>query len=78
MELLPPVALMERYPVSETASNTVVKSREAIHKILVGEDDRLLVVVGPCSIHDVDAAKEYADKLKALREKHAGGYGGCL
>ena len=72
MELLPPVALMERYPVSETASNTVVKSREAIHKILVGEDDRLLVVVGPCAIHDVAAAKEYAGKLKALREKHAG------
>lgn len=71
-ELLPPIALMERYPVSETASETVTNGRQAIHNILVGDDDRLLVVVGPCSIHDVEAAKEYAGKLKVLRDKHAG------
>ncbi len=72
MELLPPVALMERYPVSDTASKTVLASRAAIHNILHGDDDRLLVVVGPCSIHDVVAAKEYAGQLKSLREKYAG------
>lgn len=72
MELLPPVALMERYPVSDTASSTVLASRQAIHNILHDNDDRLLVVVGPCSIHDVVAAKEYAGQLKTLREKYAG------
>ena len=50
MELLPPVALMERYPLSETAEATVVDSRQAIHNILTDKDDRLLVIVGPCSI----------------------------
>lgn len=69
-ELLPPVALLERFPVSEVASKTVVGCRDAIHNILQGDDDRLLVVVGPCSIHDVDAAQEYAEKLKVLRNKH--------
>lgn len=71
MELLPPVALMERYPVSGTASTTVVASRNAIHNILDDQDDRLLVIVGPCSIHDVQAAKEYAGRLMDLRNKHA-------
>ena len=71
MELLPPVALLERYPLSDRASSTVVAAREAIHRLLSGEDDRLLVVVGPCSIHDIDAAREYADRLKRLRDKHA-------
>lgn len=71
MELLPPVALMERYPVSGTASTTVIASRNAIHNILDDQDDRLLVIVGPCSIHDVQAAKEYAERLMDLRNKHA-------
>ncbi len=64
--------LREEFPVTETASETVHHSREAIQKILHGEDDRLLVVVGPCSIHDIDAALEYAKKLKMARDKHAG------
>ncbi len=71
-ELLPPVALMERFPVSKIASVTVLGSRQAIHNILAGNDDRLLVVVGPCSIHDVKAAMEYARRLKPLREQYAG------
>jgi 3-deoxy-7-phosphoheptulonate synthase len=59
-ELLPPVALLEKFPATENAANTVAHARKAIHKILKGSDDRLLVVIGPCSIHDPAAAKEYA------------------
>ncbi|RKW07141.1 MAG: 3-deoxy-7-phosphoheptulonate synthase, partial [Cardiobacterium sp.] len=69
-ELLPPVALLERYPVSERAAETVQQARHDIHAILHDGDPRLLVVVGPCSIHDVKAANEYADRLLPLREKY--------
>lgn len=68
-ELTPPVELHREYPVTESATETVYSARQAAHHILHGEDDRLLVVVGPCSIHDVDAALEYAARLKHLREK---------
>lgn len=71
-ELLPPVALLEKFPATEKAAATVAASRQAIHKILKNEDDRLLVVIGPCSIHDVDAAKEYAARLLTLREALSG------
>ncbi|MGD8106770.1 3-deoxy-7-phosphoheptulonate synthase AroG [Pantoea sp. FN0302] len=71
-ELLPPVALLEKFPSTEKAATTVAASRQAIHKILKNEDDRLLVVIGPCSIHDVEAAKEYADRLSTLREALSG------
>jgi len=70
-ELLPPVALLERYPVSSTAEKTVLQSRNAIHNMLLGEDDRLLLIAGPCSIHDTKAALEYAGRLKSLREKYS-------
>ena len=69
-ELLPPVALLERYPVSERAAETVQQARQDIHAILHDNDPRLLVVIGPCSIHDVKAASEYADRLLPLREKY--------
>ncbi|MCX7208273.1 MAG: 3-deoxy-7-phosphoheptulonate synthase AroG [Proteobacteria bacterium] len=69
-ELLPPVAVMEKFPVSEIASVTVFETRQAIQRILQGTDDRLLVVIGPCSIHDTEAAHEYGAKLKVLRELH--------
>jgi len=62
----PPAYLQEEFPVSERASVTVQGTRNAIRNILTGEDDRLLVVVGPCSIHDPDAAREYAHRLRAL------------
>lgn len=52
--------------MNEKASETVYHARNAIHKIIYGEDDRLIVVVGPCSVHDPDAAREYASKLKVL------------
>ncbi|WP_353249677.1 3-deoxy-7-phosphoheptulonate synthase [Salinisphaera sp. T31B1] len=61
--------LREEFPVTETASETVHDAREAIQDVLHGRDDRLLVVVGPCSIHDIDAALEYAAKLKAARDR---------
>ncbi|PQQ23150.1 3-deoxy-7-phosphoheptulonate synthase AroG [Photorhabdus hindustanensis] len=68
-ELLPPVALLEKFPATEKAAFTVRKARKTIHQILTGEDDRLLVVIGPCSIHDPKAAMEYAGRLNDLREE---------
>jgi len=65
--LIPPAILMEDLPLSETASTTVADARAAVTKVLRGQDDRLVVIVGPCSIHDVKAAREYAGKLLAAR-----------
>jgi len=70
-EVLPPAELHAEFPIDERASETVYKNREAIHNILNGEDDRLVVVVGPCSIHDPDAAREYAERLKPLIDELA-------
>ena len=67
-ELTPPVELHREYPATEMATETVYAARQGIHRILHDEDDRLLVIVGPCSIHDVDAALEYAARLRHLRE----------
>lgn len=67
--LITPKALKQSYPRSETASQTVEAGRASVEAILDGRDKRLLAVVGPCSIHDVDMAKDYAQKLIALREK---------
>jgi 3-deoxy-7-phosphoheptulonate synthase len=63
--VLPPAFLEEELPITDNASGTVYKARTEIVKILHGEDKRLLVVVGPCSIHDTDAAREYAELLKS-------------
>lgn len=68
-EVHPPAELHAEFPIDEPASETVYKNREAIHNILHGDDDRLVVVVGPCSIHDPDAAREYAKRLKPLIDK---------
>jgi len=68
-ELLPPVALLEKFPATETAAKTVAVARQAIHNILQKTDDRLLVVIGPCSIHDTTAATDYAARLLKLREE---------
>jgi 3-deoxy-7-phosphoheptulonate synthase len=67
-EVDPPTRIHELHPLSNEAANTVHNAREAIHNILHGKDDRLLVVIGPCSVHDPDAAIEYANKLKAANE----------
>jgi 3-deoxy-7-phosphoheptulonate synthase len=61
--LLPPAILMEEFPADDKATEVVVRGREAVGRLLAGRDDRLLVVVGPCSIHDPLAALEYARRL---------------
>ncbi|MGO3126817.1 MAG: 3-deoxy-7-phosphoheptulonate synthase [Luteimonas sp.] len=68
--LTPPATLLAELPCSDAMSTTVADARAASHAILHGEDDRLIVVVGPCSIHDPVAAMEYAHRLRALRETH--------
>lgn len=67
--LIPPAILMEEMPITEHASNTIVKAREIAGNIVHGHDDRLLVVVGPCSIHDPKAALEYADRLQTAADR---------
>ena len=69
-ELLPPIAHLYELPISEAAAELVVSTRKAIADILHHGDKRLLVIIGPCSIHDVKAANEYADRLLPLREKY--------
>ena len=70
--LPPPEHLIRFFPIAGTPVETLIGStREAIRRILNGRDDRLLVVMGPCSIHDPVAALEYARKLKAERARHA-------
>jgi 3-deoxy-7-phosphoheptulonate synthase len=66
-ELAPPGDLMHEFPCTEKASATVYRARDEIHRIMHRGDDRLLVIVGPCSIHDFDAALDYAKRLQALR-----------
>src|SRR5580704_8725607 len=67
--VLPPVFLEEELPISDAASLTVFQARNQISDILAGRDPRLLVVVGPCSIHDTKAAREYAGLLKPVMEE---------
>lgn len=68
MEVSPPVEVIEKLPISEKVSELVFNSRNEISDILHGNEDRLVVVVGPCSIHDPKAAIEYAKKLKTLEK----------
>jgi 3-deoxy-7-phosphoheptulonate synthase len=70
--LLPPAILMEELPLSERSSETVASGRAAVVRALRGEDRRLIVVVGPCSIHDPMAALDYAAKLKPVAAELAG------
>jgi 3-deoxy-7-phosphoheptulonate synthase len=70
--LPPPEHLMRFFPIAGTAvERLITKTRKTIHHILHGQDDRLLVIIGPCSIHDPAAALEYARRLKPLRDKYA-------
>lgn len=68
-ELLPPIAVLEKYPATEKSSATVYQGRTAIQNILNDKEDRLVVIIGPCSIHDTQAAVEYGKKLAILREE---------
>src|SRR4051812_10114752 len=70
--LIPPAILLEEIPISEPAANVVSDTRAAITQVLKGEDARLVIVVGPCSIHDVNAAREYAERLQPLARRYAG------
>lgn len=70
-ELIEPQRVMNEFIRTDRATRTVIAGRAAIHDILTGRDDRLLVVVGPCSIHDPEAALDYARRLKAERDRHA-------
>jgi 3-deoxy-7-phosphoheptulonate synthase len=67
-----PIEVMGEYPATEAVTRTVQQARQAIHAILEGRDDRLVVVVGPCSIHDTEAAMDYAGRLAAERRRLAG------
>ena len=66
-QVAPPRVLLEEFPINEKAAQTVYDARREIQRILHGEDDRLLAVVGPCSVHDPRAAMEYAERLCGLR-----------
>src|SRR6516225_770380 len=66
-DLSTPAEVLGELPCSEEMSSTVANARRALHAILHGEDDRLAVVIGPCSIHDPKAAMDYAERLRPLR-----------
>lgn len=70
LDVLPtPEEIKQRLPLSEAAADTVFQARETIKRILDRQDPRLFVVVGPCSIHDVEAARDYAQRLKRLADE---------
>ncbi len=71
-ELLPPSHLIREFAVTEKAGETVAQAREKLHAILHGMDDRVMVVIGPCSIHDTKAAMEYARLLEEQRRRFSG------
>lgn len=66
-EVSPPDVVHAEYPITDNATKTIAETRNAIHRILHGEDDRMLVIIGPCSIHDPKAALEYAEGLRQQR-----------
>src|ERR1044071_1828481 len=69
VRLLPPRGLKDTFPMTERANQTVVEGRENMIRIMRQEDPRLLVIVGPCSIHDANGALDYARRLNRLREE---------
>jgi 3-deoxy-7-phosphoheptulonate synthase len=70
--LSPPAQVIGEAPATSSVAEVVGAGRRAVHEILQGRDDRLAVVIGPCSIHDPKAALEYAQRLAIERERHAG------
>ena len=67
--LLTPKDVKNRLPLNKQAENTISSARETIKNIIDGKDHRIFIVLGPCSIHDLKAALEYAERLKLLSEK---------
>ncbi len=70
-ELVSPVIIHEQFPITEKAAETTAKARDEIQAVMAREDDRLVVVVGPCSIHDPKSAMEYAQRLRGLKQELA-------
>lgn len=71
-KLSKPADIQDELPLTDSASQLVVDTRRAIHNILYGRDDRLMVLIGPCSIHDTKAAMEYAERLSTIKKELAG------
>src|SRR5690606_14703853 len=71
-ELSPPAHIMREFPCSSAISGTVYATRQAIHNVLHDKDDRLVVIIGPCSIHNTEAAMDYARRLVRERERLSG------
>ncbi len=70
-EVVSPQQVHDDMPITDAAAHTILAARADIHRILTGEDDRLLVVIGPCSIHDTAAAHDYAQRLKRAKDELA-------
>ena len=68
MEVVAPEQVRSEHPITEQAANTIYHTRSQIQDILNGKDDRILIIIGPCSIHDPKAARDYAQKLLQMRE----------
>jgi len=67
--LVPPARLAAVLPLDDAATRTIVAGRQAVERVLSGDDRRLMAIVGPCSIHDLDAARDYARRLQALARR---------
>ncbi len=67
-EVVAPVQVHDEIPMNDSAAETILQARRDIHQVLNGDDDRLIVIVGPCSIHDTIAAHEYAARLKQVKD----------
>lgn len=65
-----PAELGSEYPITDDVADRIAQSRRQIEKILTGEDKRLLAIVGPCSVHDTEAAIDYATRLSAIQDKY--------
>jgi 3-deoxy-7-phosphoheptulonate synthase len=70
-ELITPTELLNEFPITAQAADIVWETRQAIHRVLHGADDRLLVIIGPCSIHDVKAAEDFAGRLGEAKRRLA-------
>ena len=64
-----PNDLSKKLPVTQTGKRNIIASRRVVSDILSGKDSRLMVIVGPCSIHNIESAKEYSHKLQTLSEE---------
>ncbi len=70
LPLIPPIQLTQELPINSRQEKTVIESRKTVADILNGKDERLLVVLGPCSVHDTEACLEYANRLNAIKSQH--------